>query len=384
MKIVYCTDSICYPGGIQTITIIKANALAQIDGNEVYIIVTDNKKEPLKELKNVTLVDLDVNYFEDDYKGWWYVMKGILWKRQIHKKRLEKALQKIQPDVVISTGTSEKNFLPSIKIAPFTPPVFIREIHSGKNYRRRAAQDWKGKMLAYLGDWYDFSYKIKKYDKIVVLTHEDKEINWRGRDNVVVMPNPMTMDSCGQAACEKKVVIAAGRLVQPKNFMSLVRCWKYVAEKYPDWELNIWGTGCQEDILKKEIKDLGLDGKVLLKGFTSNIYSELESSSVYVLSSEFEGFPLVLIEAMSVGLPVVAYACPTGPKDIVNDGQNGFLIPVNDEKTMAEKLCVLMGDESLRKNMGREALLTSENYRIDKIVNQWMELFKGVQAKKRC
>ena len=109
MKIVYCTDSICYPGGIQTITIVKANALANIPGNEVWIVVTDNKQSPLKPLVGVKLVDLDVNYFADDWKGYFYVVKNILLKRRIHKKRLRKVLDDIQPDVVISTGTSEKN-----------------------------------------------------------------------------------------------------------------------------------------------------------------------------------------------------------------------------------------------------------------------------------
>lgn len=134
MKIVYCTDSICYAGGIQRITVTKANALAHIEGNEVWIIVTDNKQKPVLPIdEKVHLIDLDVNYFEDDWKSKWHVLKGIFIKRKEHKKRLQVALNEIRPDIVISTGTSEKNFLPGISIN--SKPKFIREIHSNKKYR---------------------------------------------------------------------------------------------------------------------------------------------------------------------------------------------------------------------------------------------------------
>ena len=96
-----------------------------------------------------------------------------------------------------------------------------------------------------------------------------------------------------------------------------------------------------------------------------DIYGKMKEASIYVLSSVFEGFPLVLIEAMSVGLPVVSYSCPTGPKDIVEDGKNGFLVPVNDEMKMAEKICTLIEDENLRKMMGKEAFLSSKKYKIE-------------------
>lgn len=382
MKIVYCTDSICYPGGIQTITIVKANALANIPGNEVWIVVTDNKQSPLKPLVGVKLVDLDVNYYDNDWRGHFYVIKDVLLKRKIHKKRLWKVLDDIRPDVVISTGTSEKNFLPSLKIQ--SDPVFIREIHSEKNYRKRHAVDWKDLLMAYVGDWIDYGHNIKKYHKIAVLTEEDRTLNWKGHKNVVVMPNPITADFGEQADCNAKVVVAAGRLVRPKNFISLIRCWKIVAEKFPDWRLEIWESGHQESVLKNEIAELNLKGKVFLMGYSSDIYGKMKEASIYVLSSVFEGFPLVLIEAMSVGLPVVSYSCPTGPKDIVEDGKNGFLVPVNDEMKMAEKICTLIEDENLRKMMGKEAFLSSKKYKIEVIAERWMNLFQQLIEQKKC
>ena len=106
------------------VTMVKANALAKIPGNQVWIVVTDHKKEPLIPLENVELVNLDVNYYEDDWKGYWYVLKGIFQKRKMHKKRLLRFLNDIAPDIVVSTGTSENNFLPYLSVS--SHPVFIR------------------------------------------------------------------------------------------------------------------------------------------------------------------------------------------------------------------------------------------------------------------
>lgn len=193
MKIVYCTDSICYAGGIQTVTICKANALALIPNNTVWIIVTDNKERKLRLLNDaVHLIDLNINYFEDDWKSKYHLIKGFFIKRREHKKKLREVLNKIAPDVVISTGTSEKNFIPTLKIQ--SNPVFIREIHSVKNYRTLSAKNIFDKFIAYVGNLLDYHYHIRKYDKVVVLTEEDKRENWRDVPYVTAIPNPITIN----------------------------------------------------------------------------------------------------------------------------------------------------------------------------------------------
>lgn len=381
MKIVYCTDTVCYPGGIQMVTMVKASALAKIPGNQVWIVVTDHKKEPLIPLENVELVNLDVNYYEDDWKGYWYVLRGIFQKRKIHKRRLLRFLNEIDPDIVVSTGTSEKNFLPTMSVK--SSPVFIREIHFEKNYRKRVAKTWKDMLMANVADFYDYGHRIRKYDRIVVLTQEDKGMNWKGWSRVEVIPNPITIKPHGLSNCSSTKAIAAGRLVQQKNFASLIRVWKKVAERYPNWVLDICGSGEQEQMLQKLIKDLGLERQVFLKGYTSNVLSQMENSSMFLLSSEFEGFGLVILEGMSVGLPIVAYACPCGPKDLIEDRHNGFLIPMHDEAMFAEKICTLIEDEEMRKRMGHQAWLASQDYQLDKIITRWMRLFEGLRAEKK-
>ncbi len=375
MKIVYCTDSICYLGGIQNITITKANGLAQM-GHQVWIIVTDNKYPPLHPVDpKVQVINLDINYFEDDWKSKFYVIKSILIKRKKHKKAIAKVLNDINPDIIISTGTSEKNFLPNIRLN--STPIFIREIHFQKGYRLSHARSLFEKIMAIIGNWYDYSWNINKYDQIVILTNEDKELNWKNNSKVSVISNPVTFDTnIKTAPLTNKKIITAGRLVYQKNHKSLINAWKIVDQKHPDWQLEIWGDGALKNELSKQINTLGLNNKVLLMGYTNDIISRMLQASGCVLSSLYEGISLVLIEAMSCGLPVISYSCQCGPKDLIKHGKNGFLCKVNDETKLAEYICSIIEDDKLRIRMGQASKKKSEEFRIEKIATQWINLFQ--------
>ena len=378
MKIVYCTDSICYPGGIQRVTIAKANALADIDGNEVWIVVTDNKRPtpvlPISE--KVHLIDLDINYYADDWKSKLHVLKGIFVKRRGHQHKLKELFDSISPDVVISTGTSEKNFLPRLRIA--SHPVFIREIHFTSNYRQLAANGWFDKCFAWVGDLLDYRIFIKRYDKIVVLTNEDKELHWKDNDKVVVIPNPLTVQHNKRSTLTNKAVITAGRLVAQKNYGSLIRVWTIVHQSHPEWRLEIWGEGYLKADLQYQIDSSGLKDCVQLMGYTNDIISKFSDASIYVSSSLFEGFPLVLVEAMSCGLPVVSNSCPCGPKDIITENKDGFLVSIGDEDVLAKQICKLIDDDALCKQMATNALSKSKMYQMKQILNLWMGLFIDV------
>lgn len=382
MKIVYCLNSIRYLGGIQRVTLVKANALADVPGNEVYILVSDNARgeliHPLS--PKVTLVDLQVNYYEDDWKSRWNVLKGIVLKRREHKKRLAKALHLIRPDVVVSVGQSEKNMLPSIP----GNWVTVRELHFTKNYRRLHSRTWFERISAFVGDVYDYRYKIKGYNRIVVLTQEDKTENWKNHPHVSVIPNPVSFaENTVLSDLNAKKITTVGRLELQKNYASLVRAFRLVADHHPDWTLEIYGEGTQKQELLSLISRLKLSGNVFLKGYTAQVQEKISKASAFVLSSIFEGLPLVIIEAMSCGLPVVSYACSCGPQDIIADGHDGYLIPVNDEKALADRICRLIEDEDLRHRMGEAALKKAEQYRIENIIPMWMELFNELLKKKR-
>ena len=377
MKIAYCLNSIRYLGGIQRVTIVKANALASISGNEVYIIVTDNNQSalittPLSD--KIKLVDLDVNYYYDDWKSKWNVLKGIVEKRIEHKNKLAKALNDIHPDIVISVGQAEKYMILEI------PGKWkkIREMHYPKKYRRMSVNTIYEKMIAYCSDFYDYESRINKYDQIVLLTKEDKEKNWPDYDNISVIPNPLTEDNSILSSLDTKTIITSGRLEKPKNFQSLINAFSLVSKLHSDWKLEIYGEGSQRRELQDMINRLETKN-IFLKGYTDNIYEKLAQSSLFVSTSIFEGFGLSIIEAMSCGLPIVSYECPCGPKDIIEDNKSGFLITVNDERKLAEKINLLIEDQNLRKRMGSNAREASEKYKIEKIIPIWMTLFNNLK-----
>ena len=378
MKIVYCTDSICYPGGIQTVTITKANALSKIEGNEVWIIVTDNKREPIENIeKNVHLIDLDINYYEDDYKSKWHILKGIFIKRKQHKNKLRNILNDIGPDIIVSTGTSEKFFLPNIKIN--SNPLFIREIHFTRNYRSLHARNLFEKISAKIGDFIDYKLSINRYNSIVVLTEEDKNENWENNKKIIAIPNPIKSLPYKTSTIENKKVIAAGRLTHQKNFASLIRSWNSVVNNHPDWSLEIYGNGAEYNNLLTLISNLKLEKHVFLKGHSYNILEEMANASIFTLTSAFEGFGLVIVEAMSCGLPVISYNCPCGPKDIISDGTDGFLVPLNDEQCLAEKINLLIENEALRKQMSEAALIKSQKFTAKEVISIWMNLFNTLK-----
>ena len=378
MKIVYCIDSINGIGGIQHVTLEKANALAEYDSNTVWILFADHSGNQIFPLSpKVHKIDLNINYYKDDWKSRWHVLKGILVRRRKHKRALKKALNRIQPDIVISVGQSEKNLLPTIRGKWAT----VREFHYTRNYRRLVARTLFDRLLSFCGDCVDV-FVLKKYDRIVALTQEDKERNWQQWGTVYVIPNPVTVFPTHTSLCTS-TILAAGRLTYQKNFASLIRAFSVVTKRFPEWSLDIFGDGEERDYLSSLITDLGLFENIHLMGNCSNIQEIMPRYSLFALSSRFEGFGLVLVEALSCGLPVVSYACPCGPKDIVRDGIDGFLVSPGDESMLAERICQLIEDENLRRKMGAAALERAKEFSFEKVIPMWTTLFEELVKEKK-
>jgi len=378
MKIVYCVNSIRYTGGIQRVTVVKANALAEIPGNEVYIVVTDNKAgSQVHEVSpKVHIIDLDINYHSGDRERSFLANNYVHHtKRLAHRKALNKFLVELQPDVVIAVGTAEKFMIASMKNRSWK---IIREFHCEKYYRVKYAQSFVNKLLGAISNFYEFNFVDKKFDKIVVLTQEDKDTNWQGWKNIAVMPNPVAFKCATPSSLTEKTVVSAGRLHHVKNFSSLIKSFGLVVKNHPDWVLKIYGNGEEAQALQGLIKEMNLQNNVFLMGFTNSIPEVLCQSSIFAFSSSVEGFALVLVEAMECGLPVVSYQCPCGPKDIITDGKDGFLVPVNDKQKMAECICDLIDDVNLRKRMSESARMKAQNYQVEAIAHQWMKLFESV------
>lgn len=381
MKIAYCTDTIDRLGGIEVVTLAKANALAELPGNQVWIIVANNTRSSMTRLYKAKVLDLAVRYYENDSQGgYWHALFDYLRKRKIHRQRLEAVLNDIQPDIVIATGTSMKFALPKFKIR--SNPVLIRELHYSRHYRKETASSLLQRLVAIVGEWYDYHFSIKKYDKIVVLTEADKSGPWAKWDKVVVIPNPITHATDHLSTNTAKVAVTAGRLAPSKNYFSMINVWRKVVDRHPDWSLHIWGSGAMQTALEQHIKALGMTDRVFLKGYSSTVTDEMAHTSLFISTSVSEGFSLATLEAMSVGIPTVVYNCPGGISHLVRDGETGYLIPLNDETSMADHVCQLIEDTELRHTMGKAALHESKRYRVENIAQRWMQLFEEELRKK--
>lgn len=376
MKIVYCITNLSLMRGIERGTIVRANAISQIAGNQVWICVSDDDGPPCIPLvAGVKLVDLDINY--NDYG---YGLRVLRKKRKLHRERLQSFLNEVCPDIVVSVGHHERNFLPFLKLD--CHPVLVKELRMEKHFRQKLAKNWKGRQIAKLIDLYEYNIVAPRYDAFVVLTEEEKERNWKNNPKVVVMHNCLIQQIEKKSDCTQKLAIALGTFTVQKNFLGLVRIWQEVNRRHPDWRLEIWGDGEERAAVERDIKALGLEEKVSLMGYTKEPLQQMSRASIYLLTSIYEGMPNVLMEAMSEGLASVSYTCPTGPRDLIDDGRTGFLVEMGDEKTFAERVCQLIEQPELRCAMGQAALKASEDYQPAPIIERWMQLFQRLVAEK--
>jgi glycosyltransferase involved in cell wall biosynthesis len=376
MKIVYVLDTIRGLGGIERIISTKANSLAAIDGNEVYIVSIKDKKNlqqlfelsPSVHVINTNIIDYQWN---PSYSNLVNCIKS--WSEKFtYRSKLQCVIDEISPDIVITCGKSDKYLYPSKHNRKWK---LIREFHEGKDAEIRISPTKFLKFVFRMMTFVDQTFNVSKCDKVVLLTQEEQERFWHGKKNVVVIPNPVSIKCDNPSTLEEKCVISVGRLDQFKNFGALIRAFRTVCRKHQDWVLRIYGEGVEREALQQLIVQEGLQENVFLMGFTGNMVEALRHASIFGFSSLTEGLPLVLIEAMECGVPVVSYQCHNGPKDIITDGVDGFLVPVGDEQMLAEKICTIIENRQLHQSMGRAAKEKAKNYQLNIIIDRWMSLF---------
>lgn len=379
MKIIYCTHSLCNPGGMERVLVNKVTYLVERLHWDISIVTTDQKGRPsfYPLPAGVRVTDLGINYSDDNVKSVTGKILGYLQKRRRHKRLLTSLLEREKPGIVVSLYPSESSFIPDIKDGSKK----VLELHFCKYFRLQYGR--KG-LLGIIDKWRTHQDEriVRRFDKFVVLTNEDKEY-WGNLHNIEVIPNAaMNMGGHFSDVANHRV-IAVGRLDYQKGFDRLIQAWCYIQRdgRYQDWHLDIFGQGEWHEMLENMISERNLNDSIRLNNPTNQIGREYAQSSLIVMTSNYEGFGMVLVEAMACGVPAVAFDCKCGPRDIISDGENGLLVPNGDIPGLAGAMMKLMGDYELRRRMSVKARQVVDTYSEKAVMDKWVRLFTSLAVK---
>lgn len=370
MKIVYCINGTYNSGGMEKVLCNKANYFSDQLGYDVTIITTEQKgRQNFFNFSNkIKFIDLGINYDDDKNTNIFIRVYESYKKRKIHLLKLRKVLEIIKPDICISMFDRDFSFLYKIKDGSKK----ILEFHFCKKMKVIEQRNIVMKIIQYVrvSTWKNI---VKKYDKFVVLTEEDKN-DWGNLKNIIVIPNSISQTNNEKAKLQNKNVLSIGRASYQKGFDLLLKAWAQSAKKHKDWQLTIVGGG-NKDYMIDLIKKLKLENNVILKQPTTEISKEYLNASVYVMSSRYEGLPMVLIEALNYGLPIVSFACPCGPKDLIGDNIGGILVKNYKIKELSHAINRVIENKEERLKMGDEAVKKAQFYSEETIMKRWTELF---------
>ena len=315
----------------------------------------------------IKLIDLGINYNRSKS----YFSKENLLKAKQHYTGQKKLLKELQPDIIISPNYNFDHYwLPFIK----NKGKLIKERHSSRFFEANQRKDAScfRKFRFKLNDYID-----KLYDKIVVLNPDEE--HYVKSNNAIVIPNPVE-PSLLRADPSNTQVLAAGRISAVKGFDDLIEAWALVHQDFPDWQLHFYGQDYlnTQEKLEQLIKKHHLDPVVKFKGSVDHLTETMTEYSIYAMTSETECFPMVLLEALSVGLPVVTYDCPNGPRNIVTSQQDSFLVPYKNIPIFAQQLKVLMQSEDLRQHMSKKGIENVQRFSLEKVMQHWKDLFNSL------
>ncbi len=378
-RIVYIVDTLAISGGISRMVTQKASWLAD-RGYDVTVLTTEGDGTdsyfPLH--PEVKVVPLNINFLKvyDNGRG----IRGMIKsgfdrfrKERLFRLRCSEFLNKERYDIVFTTVNNSA--LTSMKDGS-------RKVYE-THFSRQAVLEFQKRLpfvSRILYRLYDArqNSRLGRYDVLVLLTERDRKL--RGNPaNARVIPNFITVDTPESSPnYETKRVISVGRLSEAKNYYNLFQAWALVKKKHPDWRLDIYGYGYgREEAHMEVMRKYGVDDVVTLHPPVKDIQRAYLASSFYVMSSIYEGFPLVLTEAMACGLPCVSYDCNCGPSEIIRNGEDGLVVPeVNDATRLADAICWMVEHPERRREMGGSARRNVHRLDIDEVMSQWVRLIE--------
>ena len=370
MKILYVTDALAVWGGIERVLSDKINYFVRECGYEVYVVTADQGTHPIPFPldEHVFVKDLNIMFHQQyRYSG----IRRLMKHRELEKKfcnRMAAIISEINPSVIscIRDGyvCSILKVVSSIPVI-FESPAMYKDVMFEKS------------TFVHLVSTYFQRSRFKRLDKIVALTQGDANDWGKVCRNVCVIPNVVHLNESGVFSTSVNArCIFVGRFDNQKNIGALIQIWTLVQKRHPNWTLDVYGNGHLKPYYEKIV--LGLKLNIVIHSAVPDIMERYKESSILLMTSLYEPFGLVLVEAMSCGLPVVAFNCPYGPADIIHDGSDGFLVDEKNVDAFADRVCQLMEDDYLRQRMGKAAILSAQRYKPESIMPLWIRLFKNL------
>ncbi|PWB24411.1 glycosyltransferase family 4 protein [Flavobacterium sp. HTF] len=360
MKLLYITQRANEEGGVQRVLSVKTNYLIEKFNYEISVITQNAGDKDL--------------FFEFNKKIKFYdisLKSNKAFNLLQYKKELQQYIKKIQPDCIIVCDFALKSFSIPLLIKTKTPIIF--EAHGSKfnEYKESRFYGLINKLK------YQYrNYCASQFLYFVALSEES--LNEWSVKNGVVISNPLWIGTKSFSDLESKKIIAVARHSYEKGIDRLLQIWKSVTEKHPDWLLEIYGKPSEDLQFPNLAKKLKIENSTAFLNPVKDIHEKYKTASILVMTSRNEAQPMVLIEGMAFGLPSVAYDCPVGPRTIIRNNKNGFLIEDGNKDSFIEKLNLLIEDSNLRIKMGAEAIKSVEKYNLESIMQQWKTLFESI------
>lgn len=375
MKLLYVTDALAIHGGLERVLTEKANWLSSQQNYDVFLLTVNQGTHPLAFPLSPRVVFDDLNIcFYQQYR--YSALKRLWQRRRLHQKFRRLLAEKIgqtAPDVIICARLDYVKDL--VKVKGNVPLVF--ESHSSRRASLIEGDGW----LRRFHVWY-LQQAVKKAQMVVALTEGDAE-EWRKLiPKVRVAPDVVCLNDTGAYSdCKAKSVAFVGRFSKQKDIGSLLRIWMLVHHRYPDWHLHVYG-GYGDEYEKWHAILQQSDCNITVHDTTADIMERYLEHSMLIMTSRYEPFGLVLPEAMSCGLPVIAFDCPYGPKSIVSDGVDGYLVEPGNIEEFSDKVCALIENPVLRGKIGQAGVQSSQRFRANVIMTCWKSLLDEILLKK--
>lgn len=383
MKIMYVIKAFAMKAGVERVVSDKMNFFAE-HGHEVSMVTYEQGDHPYAFPLHPSIrhYNLDARFFKLSQMPIWKRPMVMRQMRRRFKEGLQKAVDQEQPDVIITTTYSMK--LLDIILNLQTKAHRLIESHIAC-YTVRKAYDYRNTpilhTIAKLYDKWAFR-NIGKFEKLIVLTKGDAQDWSQYINDVVIIPNPVTCypDKIRSHDGSGHRIVCVGRLNEQKGFDLLIEAFSLIADQCPEWHVDIFGSGEDEQKLLNSIHLHKLEGRINILPPTSHIYDEYQDSEFFVFSSRYEGFGLVLIEAMSCGIPCISFRCKYGPEEIITDGIDGLLVKGQDIHELGDKMLWLIQHKEERLSMGLKARNSACQYKRESIMVLWQELFKSLMS----